>query len=68
MESRKEQILDLISEGLDGDDVEEIIIALRKTKASSESNSTIMDTASKYSIEDLKLKSFKFYSDEIDLP
>ena len=68
MESRKEQIVNLISEGLDGDDVEAIIIALKKTTVSSERKSTIKEIASEYSIEDLKLKSFKFYSEEIDLP
>ena len=68
MESRKEQILDLISKGLDGDDIEEIIIALKKANVSSENKSTIKDSASEYSIEDLKLKSLKFYSEEIGLP
>ena len=68
MESRKEQIVNLISEGLDGDDVEAIIIALKKTTVSSKCKSTIKDIASEYSIEDLKLKSLKFYSEEIDLP
>ena len=66
MESRKEQILDLISKGLDGDDIEEIIIALKQANVSSESKSTIKD--SEYSMEDLKLKSLKFYSEEIGLP
>ena len=68
MESRQDLIANLISEGLDGNDVDVMIAALLKIKASSKSKSTTKDTASEYSMEDLKLKSLKFYSDEIGLP
>ena len=68
MESRQDLIANLISEGLDGNDVDVMIAALLKIKVSSKSKSTTKDTASEYSMEDLKLKSLKFYSDEIGLP
>ena len=68
MESRQDLIANLISEGLDGNDVDVMIAALLKIKVSSKSKSTTKDTASEYSMEDLKLKSLKFYYDEIGLP
>ena len=68
MESLKDQIVRLLEEGLDdGDVMEALIIALKKTKVSSGSKSINKNISSKSENKDLKLKSLKYYSDELGI-
>ena len=65
MESRKDQIARLLEEGINN--VEALIIALKKAEVSSGSKSIEKKPSSKYGPGDLKMKFLKFYSDEIGI-
>ena len=67
MESRKDQIERLLEEGFDGDVMEALIVALKKTKVSSKGKGVIKEVSLKYGMADLKLKPLKFYESEIDI-
>ena len=68
MESRENQIVRLMQEGLDdGEVMEALIIGLKKTNLSSESKSIELGFSSKSETEDLNLKSLKYYSDKLGI-
>ena len=68
MESRKDQIARLLQEGFDdGEDMEALINVIKMFKVPSRSKSIDTESSTQYGTEDLKLKSLKFYFDELGI-